>query len=193
MTQHLLHSLSLTSPIQASRSSLRSLLVRTACCAAMGLAAAAPAHAEPQSLSATVAGKVFESDDDGITYVPLKSSFSISAGTKGYSKYPPPPGLSDRLSLNCTVFDGKPRRYSHEDFNNGRCHATFTKGVSKQAFGKPEAEYTGARKVGNGTFIEITRISGKVMEGRFAVDMLDEKGGKLAVTAGSFKVEDRQL
>lgn len=154
------------------------------------------AHAEKQALKANVGGAVFESDDDGILLVPTKGSFTISASTKGFSAYPSPPGLSDRLMIACRNFESKPIKYSTADFSDGRCNASFTKGQSKQPFGKPVAEYASRRDATlKKSFIEITGAKGKVMEGKFLVELVLEdspKGTKPIVAEGTFTAEDRQ-
>ncbi|MEQ1519601.1 MAG: hypothetical protein ABL931_24265 [Usitatibacteraceae bacterium] len=146
-----------------------------------------------QTLKATIDGSVFESDDDGITLVPVARSFTIAAITKGFSNYPSPPGLSDGLTIACRSFDAKPRKYASGDFAMGVCTATFTKGRSKQAFGKPVAEYEVSRKTpAPKTFVEITKVSGKVIEGRFFLEMTQEGGSKRMMADGTFTAEDRQ-
>jgi hypothetical protein len=163
---------------------------------ALGLLIAASAQtamAETQTLKATVDGKVFESDDAGITLVPVKDSFTVSAITKGFTAYPSPPGLSDMLNISCRQFDAKPRKYTADDFAYGRCSAKFAKGRSKQPFGKDEATYeVKGKSVSAKTFVEVTKVSGKVMEGRFFIEMVEEDGTKKINVAGAFKAEDRQ-
>ncbi|TAG80445.1 MAG: hypothetical protein EAZ21_08160, partial [Betaproteobacteria bacterium] len=69
-----------------------------ATCAAITLSSALYAQ---QSFTATVDGKPFESDNDGIIVVPTTGSVTISASTKGFSAYPPPKGFADRISIAC--------------------------------------------------------------------------------------------
>ena len=79
--------------------------------AAVGLTLplAAQADKTPQRLSATVDGKLFERDDDGILYlVPTKGVLSLMASTKGAAAYPPPKTPVNKLSINCRNYDGKP-------------------------------------------------------------------------------------
>jgi hypothetical protein len=160
---------------------------------AVGLCLSFVAHAETQSLKATIDGKVFESDDDGITLVPVARSFSLSAITKGFSNYPSPPGLSDRLAIACRNFDGKAVKYTADDFAYGRCNASFAKGQSKQPFGKDEALFEVSNKtVSPKTMIEITKASGKVIEGRFVLEMIEEGKSRKVNVEGTFKAEDRQ-
>ena len=139
---------------------------------------------------------MFESDDAGITLVPVAGSFTISAITKGFSAYPGPSGLSDRLMIACRGFEPKPHKYSIEEFRSGRCNAGFTKGQSRQPLGKPVAEYESRRDATQQkSFIEITRASGKVIEGKFLVEMVPEgsaKGTKAIIAEGTFTAEDRQ-
>jgi hypothetical protein len=144
-----------------------------------------------QTLTATVDGKVFESDDDGISLIPVAKSFTVSAITKGFSGYPSPPGLSDRLSIACRNYEGKARKYAAEDFSTDRCSASFEKGRPKQPGGKSEAQFVHNKKSSK-SFVEVTKVNGKVIEGKFLIEMTEE-GGKKAITAeGTFKAEDRQ-
>lgn len=159
----------------------------------LGLGLPLIAHAETQSLKATIDGKVFESDDEGITLVPVASSFSLSGITKGFSQYPSPPGLSDRLAIACRNFEGKAIKYTADDFAYGRCNASFAKGRSKQPFGKDEAVFEVNRKsLSPKTMVEITRSSGKVIEGRFVLEMMEEGKSRKVSVEGTFKAEDRQ-
>ena len=156
------------------------------------------AHAQKvtQTFKATVGGAVLESDDKGILLVPLPGSFSLSASTQGFSSYPPPPGLSDRLMVSCSSSDLKPRKYAAGEFRGSRCNASFTKGRSNQVLGKPVAQYESRRDASiQNSFIEITSASGKVIEGRFLVELVPEgspKGTKAIIAEGTFKAEDRQ-
>ncbi|MBC3920543.1 hypothetical protein H8L32_23970 [Undibacterium sp. CY18W] len=157
------------------------------------LAPALLAHAKvPQQLSAKIDGKLFESDDDGITYlIPTKGVLNLIASTKGASAYPPPKTLTDRLSIICRSFEGKPVKYQARDFGNNGCEVKFIKGESKQPFGEPVAEYD-ARDGKN--MLEITTVSGKVIEGKFSFELKDKKTkAVLMITEGTFKAEDRQM
>jgi hypothetical protein len=157
---------------------------------AVGLSGPASADT-PQRFSATIDGRLFESDDDGILYLmPTKSTLNLIASTKGASAYPPPKTPIDRLSFNCRNFEGKPRKYADKDFGSAGCEVRFIKGESKVPGGAPEAEY----KLADGDkLFELTSVSGKVIEGRFAFDMVNIKtGARIKLTGGSFKAEDRQ-
>ncbi|MBC7917436.1 MAG: hypothetical protein H7Y28_06475 [Rhodoferax sp.] len=159
---------------------------------AIGLALPLPAHAEPQRLSATVNGKIFESDDDGIMYlVPRKGVLNLLASTKGASAYPPPKTPVDKLSINCADYDGKPVKFTFAKSGSRSCEVSFTKGVSKKPFGDPEAEY---RMVDGKNQLEITSVKGKVIEGTFSFELVEVKTkAKMTITGGTFKAEDRQL
>jgi len=150
------------------------------------------AHAAtPQNLSANIDGKKFESDDDGILYLmPTKSGLNLIATTKGASAYPPPKELSDKLSINCRNFEGKPRKYSAKEFGSSGCEVSFVKGESRKPFGDPVAKY---RVVDGNNSFEVTSVKGKVIEGKFSFEMAEVKTkAKLKITDGVFKAEDRQ-
>lgn len=145
----------------------------------------------PQKFTATLDGKPFESDDDGILYLmPTKTALSLTAATKGASAYPPPKTPIDRLSITCRNFEGKPRKYVAKDFGSHGCEVRFVKGESKSPGGEPQGEY----KLADGdNLFEVTSVSGKLIEGRFAFEMVELKSkARLKITAGNFKAEDRQ-
>lgn len=161
---------------------------------ATSLALPHTAHAEniAQNLSATVDGKHFVSDDDGILYlVPRKGVLNLIASTKGASAYPPPKTPVDKLSINCTGYDGKPVKFSFANSGSRSCEVSFTKGVSQKPFGEPQAEYN---LTSGKNQLEITSVKGKVIEGTFSFELLEVKTkAKMTITGGTFKAEDRQL
>ena len=160
---------------------------------AMGLALPLAAQADtPQRLSATIDGKLFESDDSGIMYlVPRKGVLNLMASTKGAGAYPPPKTLSDKLNINCNDYDGQPVKFTFAKSGSRSCEVSFTKGVSKKPFGDPEAEY---RMVDGKNQLEITSVKGKVIEGTFSFELVEVKTkAKMTITGGTFKAEDRQL
>ena len=111
-------------------------LTLTATAIGLTLPLSALADKTPQSLSAKVDGKVFESDDDGIMYlIPTKGVLNLIASTKGASAYPPPKTPVDKLSINCSSFDGKPTKYTFANSGSRICDISFTKGVSQKPFG----------------------------------------------------------
>lgn len=166
----------------------------TLAAAAIGLALPLPALADktPQSLSATVDGKLFESDDDGILYlIPTKGVLNLIASTKGASAYPPPKTPVDQLSINCSNFDGRPVKFTFPKSGSKSCEISYTKGVSQKPFGDPQAEY---RLVDGKNQLEITSVKGKVIEGTFSFELVEVKTkAKMTITGGTFKAEDRQL
>ena len=153
---------------------------------------AAQADKVPQRLSATVDGKVFESDDDGILYlIPTKGVLNLIASTKGASAYPPPKTPVDKLSINCRNYDGKPVKFTFASSGSRSCEVSFTKGVSPKPFGDPQAEY---RLVDGKNQLEVTSVKDKVIEGTFSFELVDVKTkAKMAITGGTFKAEDRQM
>jgi hypothetical protein len=160
---------------------------------AIGLALPLAAQADtPQRLSATIDGKLFESDDDGIMYlVPRKGVLNLMASTKGASAYPPSKTPVDKLSINCSDYDGKPVKFTFATSGSRSCEVSFTKGVSKKPFGDPEAEY---RMVNGKNQLEITSVKGKVIEGTFSFELVEVKTkAKMTIIGGTFKAEDRQL
>ena len=149
------------------------------------------AHAETQRLSATVDGKAFEGDDDTILYLtPTKGVLNLIASTKGAAAYPPPKTPVDKLSINCRNYDGKPVNFAFASSGSRSCEVSFAKGVSKQPFGEPQAEY---RLADGNNHLEITSVKGKVIEGTFSFELVEVKTkARLSITGGSFKAEDRQ-
>ncbi len=158
----------------------------------LALPLAAQAEKTPQRLSATVDGKLFESDDDGILYlIPRNGVLNLMASTKGASAYPPPKTPVDKLSINCNNFDGKPVKFAFAKSGSRSCEVSFSKGVSKKPFGDPDAEY---RMVDGNNQLEITSVKGKVIEGTFSFELVEVKSkAKMTITGGTFKAEDRQL
>lgn len=159
---------------------------------ALSLAAPLAAQAKtPQQFAASIEGKSFESDDDGILYlIPIKGTFNLMASTKGAAAYPPPKTPVDRFSITCRHFDGKPVKYIAKDFGSNGCEVRFEKGVSKTPFGDPAAQY---EAIDGNNSIEITAVKGKVIEGKFSLDLKDKKTkARLVISNGSFIAEDRQ-
>jgi hypothetical protein len=163
------------------------------CIALITLATLSAARAdEPQSMTAQVGDIAFESGDDEIILVPIDSSFSLSASTKGAAAWPPPKTRVDRLSIVCDGFEaGKPIALDYKVFERSTCDVTFDRGT-KPMGGTPEAEYRLDRDSADNRF-EITHANGKVYEGTFSFRLKDGKGGSIAITNGRFKAEDRQL
>ncbi len=170
---------------------LRRARALTLAAALAGLVLPVAAQAETQRLSATVDGKPFEGDDDTILYlVPTKGVLNLIASSKGAAAYPPPKTPVDKLSINCRNYDGKPVKFTFAGSGSRSCEVSFVKGVSKQPFGEPQANY---RLADGKNQLEITSVKGKVIEGSFSFDLVEVKTkAKLSITGGSFKAEDRQ-
>ena len=169
----------------------RTIHLAIALSCALNLGSAYAANTTIQTLKATINGAVFESDDNGITYlIPTKGVLNLIASTKGGSAYPPPKTLSDRLSFNCRGFDLAAKTYTAKDFDSNVCEARFIKGESRKPFGDPEAEFS---VVKGKNMLEITSVKGKVIEGKFSLELQDKKSkAKMTSIEGTFKAEDRQ-
>lgn len=154
-------------------------------------AAAAVSADTPQQFSARVGDAAFVSDDDGITLIPVGSSFTLTAATAGASAYPPPKTRIDRLSIICDGFTpGAPFRLDAAAFSRSTCDVRYVYGT--RAFGEaPEAEYQLDTSSADQLF-EVTAARGKVIEGRFRFQLRDENGRRLPVVDGRFVAEDRQ-
>ncbi len=173
------------------KASITAITTLTALVCALSAVPAFAANKITQSLKTTINGAVFESDDNGITYlIPTKGTLNLIASTKGASAYPPPKALSDRLSIVCRGFELVPIVFSANDFDSKVCEARFYKGQSRKPFGDPEAEFSVIE--GKNT-LEITSVKGKVIEGKFSFEMQEIKTkAKLTMIEGTFKAEDRQ-
>ena len=179
-------------PPSAAHATALSTAIATAFTAALFLAPPT-AHAADttQQFSANIAGKTWESDNDGLLLIfPTKGVFNINAVTKGASAYPPPKTPVDRLHIMCTGYAGKAAKFGPAEFTSRRCYATFQRGT--KPYGKaPDAEFT---TDGAANSLEITAVRGKVLEGRFSFEMKDKATGeRISIKDGKFLVEDRQL
>lgn len=158
------------------------------------LLASSPAtHADtPQRFSTTIDGTTFQSDDEGITYLmPTKTSLNLISMSKGASSYPPPSTPVDRLSFTCKNFDGKPRTYGSKDMGSHGCMVSLERRPNGKSATPVQSEYRLAD--GGDNLIEITAVNGKLIEGRFRLDMVElTTKAKIKIKDGSFKAEDRQ-
>ena len=86
--------------------------------------------------------------------------------------------------------------HAHRGIPYWPCNAGFIRGQSNQPLGKSVAEFESRRDATQQkSFIEITSAGGKVIEGKFLVEVVPEgsaKGTKAIVAEGTFKAEDRQ-
>jgi len=95
-----------------------------------GVGFATSVHAQ-QTFTATVDGKAWESDNDGINVIPVAlgtstGTVTITAITKGFSGYPTPKGYSDNLSIVCPK-PKKPERFLTTGMEQSKCRVSFTK------------------------------------------------------------------
>jgi hypothetical protein len=156
----------------------------------LGLTAAARA-ADLQTLTADIDGTSFESDDDGISFIPVMGSFSLAASTKGASAWPPPTTRIDRLSIVCRPYDeAATKTFSSTDFQNSGCDVTFAVGT-KSMGGDPDASYRLDKDSPNNQ-LAITHAAGKTISGTFQFDLTDDAGKSVHVRNGRFAAEDRQ-
>lgn len=150
---------------------------------------------EPQSMSATIAGNAFTSDDDGITLVPIgnsSGSFSLTATTAGGSAYPPPKTRIDRLAIVCSGLSANsPVTLDSATFSRAECDVRFSLGV-KPMGGDPDAEYRLDKAHAGNRFV-VEAVSAKRYTGRFQFHLVDAKGATYEVVDGRFVAEDRQL
>lgn len=144
-----------------------------------------------QSLSAQIDGKPFASDDDSITLIPVRDTFTLVALTAGASGWPPPSTPVDRLSIVCKPFTaGVPFVLDSVAFANSFCMVSFARG--HRGMGRdPDAQYELDKGFAGNRF-EVARASGKVIEGTFAFQLRSADGATLSITDGRFVAEDEQ-
>ena len=159
---------------------------------------AASAHAQ-QSFTATVDGKTWESDNEGITVIPVSTggSVTITAVSKGFSAYPPPKGFADQFSIVCPL-PKKPERFiATRDQSNG-CRVSFTKATRNimspdYATIKNEGEFESTGGSSEKNYVNVTTVSGKTIEGEFAVELVEAKTKKKIAVSGKFRGLDKQI
>lgn len=160
--------------------------------AALGVASNALAQ---QGFTATVDGKPFESDHDGITVVPTNTSVSIGARTKGFGAYPPPKGFADRVSIMCPL-PKAPRKFSTSS-SGGACLVQWTKAprsmMDKDYKTTPhEGEFVSSAAPTDSGFVNFTKVQGKMIEGEFEAQLVDKAAKKTIRVSGKFKGLDEQ-
>ncbi len=164
-----------------------------ATCAAITLSSALYAQ---QSFTATVDGKPFESDNDGIIVVPTTGSVTISASTKGFSAYPPPKGFADRISIACPL-PKAPQKFPTVG-SGGTCRVQWV--IAGRSM--MDADYKTTPNQGDfvsglsnatGGFVNFTKVSGKNIEGEFSAELVDNKTKKKILATGKFKGIDQQM
>ena len=167
--------------------------------AAVGtLCSVAGAHAQ-QSFTATVDGKAWESDHGGITVIPvgMSGTVTISAASKGFSTYPPTKGFADRFSFTCPM-PKKPERYIATRNQSNGCRVSFTKAARDimspdWATTKHEGEYESMGGSGDKGYVNFTTVSGKLIEGEFAAELVETTSKKKIAVSGKFRGIDKQV
>lgn len=159
---------------------------------------AASAHAQ-QSFTATVDGKAWESDHQGINVIPvsLGGSVTITAASKGFSAYPPPKGFADQISIVCPL-PKKPERFIAARNPSNGCRVSFTKAARNimspdYATTKNEGEFEIKGGSGDKGYVSFTTVSGKTIEGEFSVELVEEKTKKTIAVNGKFRGLDKQI
>ena len=155
-------------------------------------------HAQ-QSFSATVDGKPWESDNAGITVipVPLGGTVTIIASSKGFSAYPPPKGFPDNFSITCPL-PKKPESMTTARGSAEVCRVSFTKAARNimspdWAKTKNEGEFVTARSANDKGYVNFTKVSGKTIEGEFSVALTEETTKQKIAVSGKFVGVDRQI
>jgi hypothetical protein len=167
--------------------------------ASVGFAATALAQ---QSFTATVDGKAWESDNDGINVVPValgssRGAVTITATSKGFSGYPTPKGFPDSFSIVCPM-PKKPERMTTARSSSDVCRVNFTKAARSMmspdyAKTKNEGEFITKGDAGDKGFVNFTKVSGKNIEGDFAVELTEETSKKKITVSGKFIGVDKQV
>jgi hypothetical protein len=165
------------------------------CAASFATLSSGALHAQ-QTFTATLDGKSFESDNDGITVVPTKGSVSISARTKGYGAYPPPKGFADRLSIVCPL-PKTPQKFATEG-SGGLCTIQWViagRSMMDADYKTTpnEGDFVSGKSSGKSGFVNFTKVAGKTIEGEFSAELIDAKTKKKVVATGKFKGVDEQM
>lgn len=168
----------------------------TTAIATLGLAT--DVHAQ-QSFSAIVDGTPWESDNAGITVIPVPTggTVTILASSKGFSAYPPPKGFADRFSISCPM-PKKPERMTTARSSAEVCRVSFTKAARDimspdWATTKHEGEFVTARSANDKGYVNFTKVSGKTIEGEFSVELTEETTKQKIAVTGKFVGVDRQV
>ena len=159
---------------------------------------AASAHAQ-QSFTATVDGKSWESDNQGINVIPvsLGGSVTITASTKGFSAYPPPKGFADQVSIVCPL-PKKPERFIVTRSQPNSCRISFTKAARNvmspdYATTKHEGEFESMGGSSDKGYVNFTAVSGKTIEGEFSAELVETTTKKKIAVSGKFRGFDKQV
>jgi hypothetical protein len=163
------HNMTPTAPKLSRASTLANQLAVVAAAMTFGLAAAASAQ---QSFTATVDGKVWESDNDGVSVIPValgssRGTVTITATSKGFSGYPTPKGFPDSFSVVCPM-PKKAERMTTARGSSEPCRVSFTKAARSMmspdyAKTKNEGEYVTMGAAGDKGYVKKRR--GRVFGG----------------------------
>lgn len=174
---------------------MRNVVTAAAVVGTLGLAASA--HAQ-QSFTATVDGKAWESDQAGITVIPvgMSGTVTITAVSKGFSTYPPPKGFADRFSFTCPM-PKKPERFVTTRNQSNGCRVSFTKAARNimspdWATTKHEGEFESIGGSSDKGYVNFTTVSGKTIEGEFVAELVETTTKKKIAVSGKFRGVDRQ-
>jgi hypothetical protein len=173
----------------------------TVAAAAITLGFAATASAQ-QSFTATVDGKAWESDNDGVSVIPValgssRGTVTITATSKGFSGYPTPKGFPDSFSIVCPM-PKKAERMTTARGSSEVCRVSFTKAARSMmspdyAKTKNEGEFVTKGASGDKGYVNFTKVSGKNIEGEFAVELTEETSKKTIAVSGKFRGTDQQM
>jgi hypothetical protein len=183
-----------------SKRTVRSFaLVAALIIATFGFAATAQAQ---QSFNASVDGKTWESDNDGINVMPValgtsRGTVTITATSKGFSGFPTPKGFPDNFSIVCPM-PKKAERMTTARSSSDVCRVSFTKAARSMmspdyAKTKNEGEFLTAGNAGDKGYVNFTKVSGKNIEGEFSVELTEETSKKKIAVTGKFVGIDQQV
>ncbi len=167
---------------------------------ATSLAVSSATAQTKQSFTATVDGKSWESDHDGITVVPVtmgSGNVTIIAITKGFSGYPPPKGFADRFTLMCPLPKAAVK-FQVGTPSSTQCFVKFAR--AERSMMSPdykttpnEGEFTSDAKASAKGSVNFTKVAGKLIEGDFQATLTDQKTKKTITVEGKFKGLDEQV
>ncbi len=155
-----------------------------------------------QSFTATVDGKAWESDNDGINVIPValgtsRGTVTIAATSKGFSGHPTPKGFPDSFSIVCPM-PKKAERMTTARNSSEVCRVSFTKAARSMmspdyAKTKNEGEFVTKGDAGDKGYVNFTKVSGKNIEGEFSVELTEETTKKKMTVSGKFSGVDQQV
>jgi hypothetical protein len=155
-----------------------------------------------QSFTATIDGKSWESDNDGINVIPVapgtsRGTVTITATSKGFSGYPTPKGFPDSFSIVCPM-PKKAERMTTARGSSDVCRVSFTKAQRSMmspdyAKTRNEGEFVSMGDAGDKSYVNFTKVSGKTIDGEFSVELIEEVSKKKIAVTGKFVGIDQQV